>query len=175
MLAEPRSRSWRATLDGQRLERATAYGWAQAWWLPSNGGRLVVGHVGGHRHTLVVLEGVLVLLALLLCAAQPREAAVTRSRGWLVAAVVFIAAVAVAGALVTPTGRVARAARGGVAPVVTSQLVCPSLYGGPGGRTTDMTVAHVTSGQAPKAAYTQEFKDIKPRHPVPLKLTDRSS
>ena len=67
VLAEPRSRSWRATLGGHRLERATAYGWAQAWWLPADsGGRLVVEHVGGHRHTLVLVEGVLVLLALLL-------------------------------------------------------------------------------------------------------------
>jgi len=67
VLAEPRSGSWRATLDGHRLERATAYGWAQAWWLPAAGGRLVVDHVGGHRHTLVLIEAVLVLLALLLC------------------------------------------------------------------------------------------------------------
>ncbi|HMC70290.1 MAG TPA: hypothetical protein VKJ07_14135, partial [Mycobacteriales bacterium] len=67
VLAEPRSASWRATLDGHRLERTTAYGWAQAWWLPPEGGRLVVEHVGGHRHTLVLIEGALVLLALLLC------------------------------------------------------------------------------------------------------------
>jgi hypothetical protein len=67
VLAEPHNAAWRATLDGHRLERTTAYGWAQAWWLPADGGRLVVEHVGGHRHTLVVIEGVLVLLALVLC------------------------------------------------------------------------------------------------------------
>ena len=67
VLAEPRSTSWRATLDGHRLVRTTAYGWAQAWWLPAGGGKLVVEHVGGHRHTLVLVEGVLVLLALMLC------------------------------------------------------------------------------------------------------------
>ena len=67
VLAEPRSGSWKATLDGHRLDRATAHGWAQAWWLPAGGGRLVVDHVGGHRHTLVVIEGLLVLLALILC------------------------------------------------------------------------------------------------------------
>lgn len=67
VLAEPRSRSWRATVDGHSLQRASAYGWAQAWWLPSSGGRLVVEHVGGHRHLFMVVEGVLVLLALLMC------------------------------------------------------------------------------------------------------------
>ena len=67
VLAEPRSASWRATLDGHPLERTTAYGWAQAWWLPADGGRLLVEHVGGHRHTLVLVEGILVLLALLFC------------------------------------------------------------------------------------------------------------
>jgi hypothetical protein len=67
VLAEPHSASWRATLDGRRLERTTAYGWAQAWWLPPEGGHLVVEHLGGHRHTLVLVEGALVLLALLLC------------------------------------------------------------------------------------------------------------
>jgi hypothetical protein len=67
VLAEPGSASWRATVDGHRLEPTRAYGWAQAWWLPSNGGSLVVTRVGGHRHGLVVTEGVLVLLALVLC------------------------------------------------------------------------------------------------------------
>ena len=67
VLSEPRSRSWRATVDGHVLARASAYGWAQAWWLPEDGGHLVVEHVGGHRHTLVLIEGVLVLLALVLC------------------------------------------------------------------------------------------------------------
>ena len=93
-----------------------------------------------------------------------------RSRGWLLAAVVVIAAIAVAGALITPTGRVAQAARGGVARVVASQLVCPSVSGGPGGRTTDMTVAHVTPGVAPAAAYAPVSGAGKARRAVPLTL-----
>jgi len=49
------------------LEKTTAYGWAQAWRLPPSCGRLVVERVGDDRHTLLNPEGVLVLLALLLC------------------------------------------------------------------------------------------------------------
>lgn len=93
-----------------------------------------------------------------------------RSRGWLLAAVVVIAAIAVVGALVTPTGRVAQAARGGVARVVATQLVCPSVSGGPGGRTTDMTVAHVTPGAPPAAAYSLVSPAAKARRPVRLTL-----
>jgi len=67
VLAEPRDRAWRATVNGQVLAPTTAFGWAQGWWLPPSGGSLVVARHGGHRHALVVLEGLLVLLALLLC------------------------------------------------------------------------------------------------------------
>lgn len=94
----------------------------------------------------------------------------TRSRSWLLAAVLTIALLAIVGSLVTPTGRVARAARGGVAPVVSSGLVCPSVAGGPGGRTTDMTVAHVTAGATPAASYTPVFGTISSQRPVPVTL-----
>ena len=93
-----------------------------------------------------------------------------RGRGWLLAAVAVVAALAVAGSLVTPTGRVARAARGAVAPVVASGLVCPSVSGGSGGRTTDMTVAHVTAGPAPLAAYTPVLGTGRAFRPVPMTL-----
>ena len=77
----------------------------------------------------------------------------TRSRSWFFAAVVVVAAVAVVGSLVAPTGRVARAARGGLAPVVASSGVCPSVAGGPAGLSTDMVVAHVTPGPVPHVTY----------------------
>ena len=94
----------------------------------------------------------------------------TRSRTWLLAAIAVIVVLAVAGSLATPTGRVARAARGGVAPVLASGLVCPSVAGGPGGRTTDMTVAHAGSGPVPVAAYTPVFGASSARHAVPVAL-----
>src|SRR5436305_1300420 len=100
--------------------------------------------------------------------AQPREATVTRSRNWLLAAIAVIVVLAVAGSLVTSTGRVARAARGGVAPVLVSGLVCPSVAGGPGGRTTDMTVAPAGSGPLPVAAYTPVFGASRARPAVPV-------
>ena len=80
----------------------------------------------------------------------------TRSRSWFFAAVVVVAAVAVVGSLVAPTGRVARAARGGLAPVVASSGVCPSVAGGPAGLSTDMVVAHVTPGPVPHVTYLLE-------------------
>jgi hypothetical protein len=94
----------------------------------------------------------------------------TRSRSWLLAAVVVVAALAVVGSLVTPTGRLARAARGGLAPVVATSLVCPSVSGGPGGGTTDMTAAHVTAGPVPPAAYTPVFGAVPAQRPVPMTL-----
>ncbi|HMC70291.1 MAG TPA: DUF5719 family protein, partial [Mycobacteriales bacterium] len=94
----------------------------------------------------------------------------TRSRSWLLSAVVVIVAIAIVGSLVTPTGRVARAARGGVAPVVASGLVCPTVSGGPGGRTTDMTVAHITAGPPPTAAYTPVFGTSSSQHAVSISL-----
>jgi len=94
----------------------------------------------------------------------------TRSRVWLLAAVATIAVLALVGSFVTPTGRVARAAHGGVAPVVASALVCPYVAGGPGGLTTYMTVAHVTSGPTPTAAYAPVFGTPASQHPVPVAL-----
>src|SRR5438874_361956 len=41
---------------------------------------------------------------------------------------------------------------------------------GPGGRTTDMTVAHAGSGPVPVAAYTPVFGASSARHAVPVAL-----
>jgi hypothetical protein len=66
VLAEARDGRWRATLDGRRLEPATAWGWAQAFALPVEGGRLVVEHDDEDRATTVALQAAgLVLLAVL--------------------------------------------------------------------------------------------------------------
>jgi len=63
VLAEPANSSWHATLDGKTLPTTTAYGWAQAWRLPSDGGRLAVGRSGDHRGWWLVVQLVLVLVA----------------------------------------------------------------------------------------------------------------
>jgi len=67
VLAEPYSSRWRATLDGHALPATHAYGWAQAWTLPANGGRLVVERTGDSRGLWLGLEFALFALALLLC------------------------------------------------------------------------------------------------------------
>ena len=66
VLAEPASSHWRATLDGKRLPSTTAYGWAQAWRLPSGGGQLALGRTGDHRTLWLSLELVAVVVAALL-------------------------------------------------------------------------------------------------------------
>ena len=70
VLAQARDAGWRATLDGRPLTPRTAWGWAQAWSLPSNGGELVVGRADGGHRTALVVQGLL-LLAVLVLAAPP--------------------------------------------------------------------------------------------------------
>jgi hypothetical protein len=66
VLNEPVDNAWRATLDGHPLAHTTAYGWAQAWILPSAGGALVVSRSGDARSLWLVVELVLVIGACLL-------------------------------------------------------------------------------------------------------------
>jgi hypothetical protein len=66
VLAEPASAHWRATLDGKTLPSTTAYGWAQAWWVPASGGHLVLGRTGDHRSLLLALQLAIAIVALLL-------------------------------------------------------------------------------------------------------------
>ncbi|HVT20623.1 MAG TPA: glycosyltransferase [Mycobacteriales bacterium] len=56
VLAEPADSRWRATLNGAPLKRTTAYGWAQAFVLPSRAGTVQVGFDSGGRHRWLVLE-----------------------------------------------------------------------------------------------------------------------
>ena len=69
VLAESADTRWRATLDGRPLPRSTAYGWAQAWTVPTSGGRLVVSRTGDRRG--LELLGELAVLVLLTLAARP--------------------------------------------------------------------------------------------------------
>jgi hypothetical protein len=56
VLAEPADSRWHATLNGERLESATAYGWAQAFVLPSRGGAVAVSFDSGARHWWLIAE-----------------------------------------------------------------------------------------------------------------------
>ncbi|GAB3420873.1 glycosyltransferase [Flindersiella endophytica] len=66
VLAEAADADWTATLDGERLKPIEYDGWAQAFELPSGGGRLVVEHDSPLHLRLVVLQGLLVILVLVL-------------------------------------------------------------------------------------------------------------
>jgi hypothetical protein len=69
VLAEPASAKWHATVGGTSLSSRTAYGWAQAFVLPSGGGRLHVGFSGGSRDGWLI--GELVVLVVLVGAMLP--------------------------------------------------------------------------------------------------------
>jgi GT2 family glycosyltransferase len=66
VLAEPASAHWSATLGGRTLEATKAYGWAQAWRLPTSGGRLDVGRTGDHRTLWLGLQLAAIVAALML-------------------------------------------------------------------------------------------------------------
>jgi hypothetical protein len=65
VLAEPADSHWHATLNGSTLTARTAYGWAQAFELPSTGGHLQVGFSGGTRHWWLGAQLVLVIVVIL--------------------------------------------------------------------------------------------------------------
>src|SRR5207248_94289 len=113
-------------------------------------------------------------------AAQPsveRQAVMTRGHYRVIAAAMVIAAIAVAGTVVRPAGRMVRTAAGGVAPVGSSTVVCPNVSGGPGGMPTDMMVAHVTSGAVPKVQYsvvrTPGERAVQHLEPAPLAVVHK--
>jgi hypothetical protein len=65
-LADQSDPRWQATLDGRRLEPSEYDGWAQAFVLPADGGRLVVRYDDGNRQFLLWLQLAAVLVALVL-------------------------------------------------------------------------------------------------------------
>jgi hypothetical protein len=75
VLAEPASSDWDATVAGKSLHRVTAYGWAQAFQLPSGGGRVDVHYDATARHLWLVAE-LLALIGVILfgagAASRPR-------------------------------------------------------------------------------------------------------
>ncbi|MCW2600320.1 MAG: conserved rane protein of unknown function [Frankiales bacterium] len=73
VLADATDPHWRATLDGKPLVRRTAWGWAQAFVLPRQGGQLWVRYDGGHRTAALWVEGVLVVVVLVLSAPGARR------------------------------------------------------------------------------------------------------
>jgi GT2 family glycosyltransferase len=72
VLADPRDDGWVARLDRQVLTPRTYDGWAQAFRLPADGGRLEVRHDQGLRRTLLWVQLGLVLLVVVLALPQAR-------------------------------------------------------------------------------------------------------
>jgi GT2 family glycosyltransferase len=65
VLAEPADSHWHASLDGVRLASRTVFGWAQAFALPSTGGRLQIQYADSTRTGWLWAElAVVVLVAL---------------------------------------------------------------------------------------------------------------
>jgi hypothetical protein len=72
VLGEAADDDWSATLDGERLERRTAWGWAQAFVLPAGGGALEVAH-DGERSTALTIQALVLLLVGVLAAPGARR------------------------------------------------------------------------------------------------------
>lgn len=72
VLADPRDEGWRARLDGEQLAPRAYDGWAQAFALPADGGRLELSHRQGPRTTLLLLQLAAVVLVLVLSLPQAR-------------------------------------------------------------------------------------------------------
>ena len=66
VLADAADAGWRASLSGHPLPRRTAWGWAQAFVLPPEGGRLELHHEQGWRHLWLAVQGVVLLLVAVL-------------------------------------------------------------------------------------------------------------
>jgi hypothetical protein len=73
VLSERADDGWIAEMDGRRLTRTTAWGWAQAYELPERGGQLVVRRDGSRRAGLLGLQGLLLLVAVVLAAPSVRR------------------------------------------------------------------------------------------------------
>jgi hypothetical protein len=75
VLAEPAGSKWHASVNGTSLSARTAYGWAQAFVLPSSGGRLQLGFSGGSRDGWLIgqLAVVVVLVGAMLPGRRPDQ------------------------------------------------------------------------------------------------------
>lgn len=72
VLADPVDDGWRASLDGRPLQARSYDGWAQAFTLPAEGGRLGVRHDGGMRPVLLWLQLAVVVVVVVLALPQAR-------------------------------------------------------------------------------------------------------
>jgi hypothetical protein len=80
VLAERAQAGWVARLDGRRLAPAVHDGWAQAFDLPAQGGRLVVEHVERWQAPWRTLQIVVGVLTVLLAVPLPKSRAMRRTR-----------------------------------------------------------------------------------------------
>lgn len=62
VLADASDPRWRATLDGRPLKRRTAWGWGQAFELPTGGGHLDLHYASGPRRAALWTEGLLLVV-----------------------------------------------------------------------------------------------------------------
>ncbi len=73
VLADAADPRWRATVDGQSLKRVTAWGWAQAFVLPEDGGALQVSYDQTRRHLGLVGQAIGLTAVLVLSAPGARR------------------------------------------------------------------------------------------------------
>ncbi|MFN2537922.1 MAG: glycosyltransferase [Mycobacteriales bacterium] len=73
VLADAVDDHWKATLNGKVLPREKAWGWAQAFVLPSEGGRLRLSYEQTGRHAGLAVQVVLVVLVAVLSAPGARR------------------------------------------------------------------------------------------------------
>ncbi|MCU1595800.1 MAG: conserved rane protein of unknown function [Frankiales bacterium] len=66
VLADAADRHWRATLNGRPLQARTAWGWAQGFELPTDGGLIQVSYSAGSRRASLWAQAALVLVVLVL-------------------------------------------------------------------------------------------------------------
>jgi GT2 family glycosyltransferase len=73
VLADAEDGRWHATVDGRALPRRTAWGWAQAFELPTAGGHLSLTYDQGARHAGLAVQGVLLLVVVVLSVPSARR------------------------------------------------------------------------------------------------------
>ncbi len=73
VLAETAAPGWRATYDGRPLVPRTAWGWAQGFELPANGGVLRVHHDSRGRPAAVALQGLALAVVVVLAGPGARR------------------------------------------------------------------------------------------------------
>jgi GT2 family glycosyltransferase len=73
VLAEGADEGWEATIDGEPMERLTAYGWAQAFAVPALGGTIELRRDQGPRGRALAVQGVLLAVVMVLAAPSVRR------------------------------------------------------------------------------------------------------